>query len=284
MGNVDVASSGTTSGFPIPEHTSHSAINSYIRCGKAYELGKLGVKEPPAWWLLGGSAVHTATEWIDTDDWDGTPEQAFLYALHLECQDARESGWDDESQWRKAGYGARAQGYEHWMEQGPRYVKQWADKGFRWYWVETDVSTTLPSGIKIKAYLDRVRLADDKVYDIIDMKTGSTRPDSDQQLGIYSVLFGQHLANEGYDMERGIRAFNYMFKDDEFYEMDVSNWTLETVDEIAKEWYNGISSGVFLPNRGKQCGTCGVSAGCYLGSGDTPTTRAYDRLNPNFGE
>jgi CRISPR/Cas system-associated exonuclease Cas4 (RecB family) len=274
--------------FIVPEHTSHSAINSYIRCGKAYELGKLGVKEPPAWWLLGGSAVHTATEWLDKDEWDGSPEEAFFYALHLECQGARESGWEDESLWRKAGYGARAQGYEHWMEQGPRYVKQWADRGQVWRQVELDVSMTLPSGIIIKGYIDRARrISKYEGYEFVDLKTGSTRPDSDQQLGIYKVLFDVWLNKNDATRRIGggdIKAYNYMFKDDEFYEMDVSNWTLETVDEIAKEWYNGISSGVFIPNRGKQCNTCGVSAGCYLGSGDTPTTRTYDRLNPNFGE
>lgn len=269
--------------FQLPQHVSHSAINNYIRCGKAYELGKLGVKESPAWWLLGGSAAHKATEWLDKGEWDDSPEMAFYTAFNIEIQDADDIE-PDRDKWRKAGYGARAQGYEHWMKQGPLYVKQWADRGEVWYWVETDVSTTLPSGIKIKAYIDRVRLAGDKVYEIVDMKTGSTRPDSDQQLGIYSVLFSHHLAYEGYDMERGIRAYNYMFKDDEFYEMDVSNWTLETVDKMAQEWRRGLESGVFLPNRGKQCGTCGVSGACYLASGNTELSRNYDRLNPNYGK
>lgn len=278
--------------FIVPEHTSHSAINSYIRCGKAYELGKLGVKEPPAWWLLGGSAVHTATEWLDKDEWDGSPEEAFSYAFYLECQDARESGWDDENLWRKAGYGARAQGYEHWMGRGPRYVRQWADRGQSWSKVELDVSTTLPSGIKIKAYIDRVSISGTGSFHVVDMKTGSTRPDSDQQLGIYTVLMKQWFENNWHNMARyrDVRSTDmgtasiYMFKDDEFYLVDVSNWTLETVDEIAKEWYDGISSGVFLPNRGKQCGTCGVRDACFLATGDSELSRQFDKLNPNFGE
>lgn len=270
--------------FQLPKHASHSAINSYIRCGKAYELSKLGVQEAPAWWLLGGSAVHKATEWIDKGEWEGEPELAFTMAFQDEIVQAQQS-WPNADEWRKAGYGARAQGYEHWMQQGPRYVKQWVDRYMPdWLWVEMDVSTTLPSGIKIKAYLDRVALADDKVYEICDLKTGSTRPDSDQQLGVYSVLFGHYLATEGYDMERGIRAYNYMFKDDDFYEMDVSNWTLDTVDRMAQEWYRGIRASVFLPSRGKLCGTCGVATACYLASGDTVLTREYDRLNPNYGE
>src|SRR2546430_9435239 len=66
--------------------------------------------------------------------------------------------------------------------------------------------------------------------------------------------------------------------------MDVSNWTLARVDKLAKEWYDGLESGVFLPNRGKNCGTCGVARACYLASGDTTATRSYDRLNPRHGE
>lgn len=277
--------------FQLPLHVSHSAINNYIRCGKAYELGKLGVEELPAWWLLGGGAVHKATEWLDKDEWDDSPEMAFYTAFNLEIQDADDTE-PDRDKWRKAGYGARAQGYEHWMQQGPRYVRQWANHEISnaadIFWAELDVSTTLPSGIKIKAYLDRVLINHEPpLVEIYDLKTGSTRPDSDQQLGIYKVLLQDWLKTQfGLPYVAGypIVAFNYMFKDDEFYEMDVSNWTLETVDEIAKEWYNGISSGVFLPNRGKSCGTCGVSGACFLQSGDTILTRQHDILNPNYGK
>ena len=257
-------------------------MNNYIRCGKAYELGKLGVAEAPAWWLLGGSAVHKATEWLDKGEWDEAPEMAFYQAFTDEIERALEE-WPDQGSWRKAGYGARAQGHEHWMKQGPLYVKQWADNGAQWDYVELDVSTTLPSGIKIKAYIDRARQSEKIfVYEIVDLKTGSTRPDSDQQLGIYKVLFERYLAWNGYDMERETLAYNYMFKDDEFYEMDVSNWTLDTVDKMAQEWYRGLESGVFLPNRGKQCGSCGLARACFLASGDTATTRRYDKLNPNY--
>lgn len=275
--------------FQVPEHISHSALNNYLRCGKAYELGKLGVQEKPAWWLLGGSAVHKATEWLDKGIWDGSPEDAFYEAFNSEIFDAVNIE-PDQDLWRKAGFGARAQGYEHWMGQGPRYVKQWADRwdGRLYGMVELDVSRTLPSGIKIKAYIDRVAESNFGYYDIYDLKTGSTRPDSDQQLGVYKVLLDCWLNDNNYTRDsRGeniIQAFNYMFKDDEFYEMDVSNWTLDTVDEIAKEWYSGISSGVFLPNRGKQCNTCGVHEACYLTSGDTVATRKFDKLNPNYGE
>jgi PD-(D/E)XK nuclease superfamily len=259
-------------------------MSNYIRCGKAYELGKLGVQEAPAWWLLGGSAVHKATEWLDKGEWDDAPETAFYEAFYNEIYSMQDIE-PDQSKWRKAGYGARAQGYEHWMEQGPRYVKQWAERNYRWVHVELDVSTTLSSGIVVKGYIDRVARDGDDGWGIYDLKTGSTRPDSDQQLGIYSVLFREFRSSKDLEFGTGtIRAFNYMFKDDEFYEMDVSNWTLDTVDKMAQEWYRGLESGVFLPNRGKQCGTCGVASACFLQSGQTALTRRYDKLNPNYGE
>jgi hypothetical protein len=281
--------------FKMPEHTSHSAINSFLRCGKAYELGKLGAPELPSWWLIGGSAVHKATEWLDTGQWDDSPEMAFYTAFNNEIFDAVDTE-PDQDKWRKAGYGARAQGYDHWMIQGPRYVKQWADRrwssgdnGSNHRWVELDISTTLPSGIIIRGSVDRVAVwecPEEPLFDVelADLKTGSTRPDSDQQLGIYSVLTKEWLEHKfgRVGKVKSISAANYMFKDDEFYPMDVSNWTLETVDEIAKEWYSGISSGVFIPNRGKQCGTCGVAQFCYLASGDTHATRTFDKLNPNY--
>jgi len=262
-------------------HTSHSSINSYLYCGKAFELEKIKkFPSPPAWWLLGGSAVHTATEWIDTDDWDGSPEEAFHYAFHLECQEARESGWEDDTQWRTAGWGKNQQGYEHWAQKGPLYVRQWADAGEVWDYVELDVSTVLPSGIEIRGYVDRVLVGVDplgiKWSSVYDLKTGSSRPDSDQQLGVYSVLTAHKLGSNVFE------AFNYMFKDDEFYEVDVSNWTLDTVDKLAQEWKNGVEASVFLPNRGSKCGRCGVADACYLQSGDTEVTRVYDSLNPNY--
>lgn len=272
---------GDATRLPLPAHASHSAINNYLRCGKAYELGKLGVVEAPAWWLLGGSAVHKATEWLDKDEWDDAPEMAFFQAFADEMEQALKREPDQEK-WRKAGYGARAQGYEHWIEQGPRYVKQWAERVQTWRWVELDVSTTLPSGIKIRAYIDRVSNIGN-LFEIVDLKTGSTRPDSDQQLGIYSVLLREYLGpNVLGSGPAVIQAYNYMFKDDEFYSMDVSNWNIHTLDKMAQEWYSGIESAIFLPNRGKQCGTCGVSAACFLQSGDTEVTRKYDQLNPNY--
>lgn len=270
-------------------HASHSSISSYLYCGKAYELEKIQkVPTAPAWWLLGGSAVHKATENLDNGTWyTFSPEEAFRQAF-LEEITLAELKEPDQDKWLKAGYGRYAQGYEHWMEKGPAYVRQWADREIGWTHVELEVSTTLPSGTEIKAFIDRVNIDYDFEYiEVVDMKSGSKRPESDQQLGVYSALLREWLRTKyghPYVADWEIKAATYMFKDDEFYPVDVSNWTLDTVDKLAQEWIDGVNAGVFLPNRGDKCGRCSVSDACFLASGDTVLTREFDRLNPNYGK
>jgi len=48
------------------DHRSHSQLGQWLRCGKQYELERLaGVRPRPAWWLLGGTAVHSVIEkWL----------------------------------------------------------------------------------------------------------------------------------------------------------------------------------------------------------------------------
>jgi putative RecB family exonuclease len=44
-------------------HRSFSALTSWIRCGKSYELERVHqAPSEPAWWFVGGSAFHTAAE------------------------------------------------------------------------------------------------------------------------------------------------------------------------------------------------------------------------------
>lgn len=45
---------------------SYSAFTSWLRCGKSYQLERiLGIEGLPAWYFVGGSAVHTVTEEYD---------------------------------------------------------------------------------------------------------------------------------------------------------------------------------------------------------------------------
>ena len=49
-----------------PTHVSYSAFSTWLSCGQQYKLTRiLQVPEAPAWYLAGGTAVHTATEDYD---------------------------------------------------------------------------------------------------------------------------------------------------------------------------------------------------------------------------
>lgn len=49
-----------------PTHLSYSQLSDWLRCGKRYQLARiLGLPETPAWWNVGGHAVHSATEAYD---------------------------------------------------------------------------------------------------------------------------------------------------------------------------------------------------------------------------
>lgn len=50
----------------LPEHISYSSLTEWLDCGWKYYLNKIKhLKELPAWWFYGGSAVHRATEEYD---------------------------------------------------------------------------------------------------------------------------------------------------------------------------------------------------------------------------
>lgn len=260
----------------LPAHASHSSIELWSSCGKRYFLQKIQkVPEPPAWYLIGGSAVHLATEWLDT----GTkkdPGEAWDEAFDSFVEAAHQTGVSEED-WL-TGFAVR-QRQEYWREKGRQYVEQWITReNPPFALVEMDVSTTLPSGLHIKAYVDRVTAPDDdNVVQIWDLKTGSKRPESEQQLAIYKVLFEQMYP----DYTVG-RVGNYMFKDDLVHFYDVDNWSYEGLDKLASDWMAGVSAGLFIPKRGSACRTCSVRAACLLESGDTEITRLYDPLNPHY--
>lgn len=47
-------------------HLSYSQVDTLLACGEKYRLTRIeGIEEQPAWFFIGGSGVHAATEAID---------------------------------------------------------------------------------------------------------------------------------------------------------------------------------------------------------------------------
>lgn len=52
-------------------HVSYSSFSQWQECGKRYQLQKiLNLPEKPAWWNIGGHAVHAATEVLDREQFE----------------------------------------------------------------------------------------------------------------------------------------------------------------------------------------------------------------------
>lgn len=50
----------------LPAHLSYSQVNSFNECGERFRLERLfGIKGPPSWASVGGTAFHAATEILD---------------------------------------------------------------------------------------------------------------------------------------------------------------------------------------------------------------------------
>lgn len=57
---------GNLSNMNPPSYISYSQFSTWLDCGEKYRLTRVvQVEEDPAWFLIGGRAVHVATETID---------------------------------------------------------------------------------------------------------------------------------------------------------------------------------------------------------------------------
>lgn len=55
-------------GSKLPAHISYSSLTTWIDCGWKYYLSRVQqVEEEPAWYYIGGSALHKATEVYDKE-------------------------------------------------------------------------------------------------------------------------------------------------------------------------------------------------------------------------
>lgn len=268
----------------VATHASYSSITSWMRCGEQYRLTKVKrAKEHPSWWLAGGSAVHEATEVYDLAEpadqatFDEVAVFDEVFAPRVESIEASMTGRWEGMEPKAAGRANNKQDAAWWAEHGPPMVRAWIDwqqeTGWRpalvtWeHWgaptpaVEMDVSVDSFAGYQMRAYLDRVMQHPDGTLAIVDIKTGSRKPDSPMQLGFYRVLlrmkYGLDVPLGGYFMNRkGEIELQRLDKyDDEF------------VGRFVKGFMKAREMGLYLPNVGMACGTCGVAYACWAVGG-----------------
>lgn len=260
-------------------HASYSSIDSWMQCGEKYRLTKVvGVLEEPAWWSVGGSAVHVATEWYDLGAHDGE-SATFLFttAFEEEVKKQAESTQTKPMTWRSS----RGQDNHWWLENGPLMVQRWIEwrEATGWHIAEivagvsdTGEDEVIP-GVEVafevefnegepplRGYIDRVFVTDAGERVIVDLKTGSRKPAADMQLGYYKV--GLEL---GYDIVSTIGGYWMARKNlgDQMEVVGLERYTPEFVGRFISGFHKARETGLYLPHVTSFCKTCGVASHCW---------------------
>lgn len=275
-------------GYPIPPHISYSALTTYQSCGTKYYLSRIEKRpEVPAWWFAGGNAVHTATEEIDrlyptVADLRAHAEEIsdpnfFLdaFAYHV-AETLDDVGQDVPVGWRAGGRATKAfpdkENDDWWIANGPAMVRNWINWRLGCGWdlavfdgvpaVELGFDFSLGAGddeFVVRMYLDRLFVSPDGQLILVDLKSGSSTPKDNLQLGMYAY---------GVEKCLGIRPSYGTFwkaRDGATTQLvDLEPLSSDKVESIVIGFDKLRKQGIFLPNL-SECGWCGFKDTCEWG-------------------
>ena len=260
---------------------SHSSLSTWLDCGERFYLERVaGAPQSKAWYLIGGSAFHTATEWIDRGDMDSIAGiWGAAWRKHLSeidgVPDAEvRAGGKATKEWPDK------ENRAWWEENGPRMLGRydsWVNarraEGWRFFTlpdgspaVEVPIQIEL-DGVLVKGYIDRVMVNDDGELIVVDLKTGSHTPASALQLGIYALGMERHFG------VRPILGAYYMARKGELTQpTSLLHYTPELVGKWFKQAKFAIENDVFLPHVTSMCSSCSVRQFCSAFGGSFAKT------------
>ncbi|ONK10336.1 PD-(D/E)XK nuclease family protein [Streptomyces sp. MP131-18] len=277
------------------KHLSYSSMSTWQKCGKAYQLGRVrGIRGTPAWWNIGGNAVHSVLEVWDhlfrehgAPNWgDEALRSAFSGALESEIDWAAQVE-PDQSKWRVKRMSS--EGYDWWQTNGPVMCRSYIDWRLRspsWeIWttpdgepaIELDVSGYLPGcDLEIKAFVDRVfEDTVNRVLWIVDFKSGSSMG-TDLQFGTYRALIAQKfkaVADLGATFRTRDNRSRRNGKAPGLYihNQNLTKWTPEYAGGLFGQMSTAVKGGVFIANTsddGWCTNVCDLRGHCYAAGGE----------------
>ena len=158
-----------------------------------------------------------------------------------------------------------------WNTKGPEWVENyilWRKNNPDWkIWttqegvkaIELELNPVI-AGVPVKMFIDRIFEVNGELV-IVDLKTSKARPTSDLQLGFYKVGVEEVLKTK-------VSLGNYwMSRDSGTGEMiDLSRYTLDTLEYFVSGFDKARKSGIFLPNL-QSCSYCGLTEHCQFTKG-----------------
>lgn len=250
-----------------PSHLSYSSFTTLTECGEKFRLTRvLQIPEDPAWYFLGGTAVHTATERFDLGGYGYPDSDLFAVAFEEEIEKAgdisriRAAGrpskdWpngEDRAWWEKHGQGF-VNAWIKFRDDNPSLViAEFNDTPA----VEVDVMADL-NGILLKGFIDRVFVdIDTGQLLIVDLKTGRNTPPSALQLSFYKVALAETV---GVTADFG--AF-WMARQGHLSRIEELWQSRELVEDWLRKARHMIDNEIFIPHVTPFCNSCGVKDFC----------------------
>jgi len=263
----------------IPAHRSWSQVHTYQACPKQFQLTRI-VKAPetPAFYLAGGSALHTVIEQINHRIWqEEAPEGDDLQAEWDKALDEQIARLETETgvqsvDWRRGGRATKDKPNKEdgiwWRSDGYRqlvgyiaWITQAYADGVRIYddkagpWIERGVNISI-GNVPVKMFLDLVVALPGGELMVIDHKSGSRTP-LPGQLRLYA--YGMDAAGQ----PRPSLGAYYMTRTGELS----APWSLPAdydpvLDDLFTNVDASIRARVFPAHLGSHCGSCGVAQFC----------------------
>ena len=275
-------------------HRSVSQITSYNQCSMQYALQRvLKVPERPAWWNVGGSAVHRVIETYETERAQGevlTPMHLsllFVEEFRLGISLAEEIE-PDKSKWRAARSGK--ENGQWWLTSGPyqcrRYAEREAEREFE-VWRLEDGTPALEleysldvEGVEVKGFIDAIFRYPNGDPLIRDVKSGGRKPDDTFQLGVYG-----HAANRCFGIPVRFAEF-YMTRDGisgrpggSLGHVDVmADHPWESVVYQTLTMDRGERAGLYPAKPSSLCSSCGVLSACPVKGGTAEARQNFHKI------
>lgn len=267
--------------YELPAHSSFSQVSTYTRCGEQFRLERLlRAPQAPAWALVGGSAIHSATEEWDNELMVGNviDDHSALWAKHFDIQIEETAAKSDvpKSEWRASGRKSAAwpdkETEEFWNHKGPEFVANWAAWRMNspWeIWTAPDGTpgieigfTINVGGVMVKGAIDRIMQTPDGEVLPVDLKSGQ-EPDDTLQLGTYGKAMRDHM---GVDPTYGTYWMARTGSTTALHPM--GKFTDEYLAYLYGGARKGMEAGIFLPKVTRMCSGCSVRQSCVFFGGE----------------
>ena len=255
-----------------------------LKCGEQWRLQR-GLKLPqkPAWALVGGSAVHAATEELDKldlrpDNYRDIFNAHFDVCIQEELD--RYGGEWTTADFRASGRASTAwpnkEDEKWWRANGPTFVGNWMiyrDRTGKDFYrdeagepaIELEATVQL-GGLPVKVIIDRLFTGPYGMV-LVDIKSGAQMPKDSMQLGIYAEALDQTYGykvkyGQFFDARKGVTSATY----------DLSAWTKPRLDYVFASVRKIQTEQIFLPNPSNMCSACPVRDYCLTMGGSLAHT------------